>query len=212
LAHSLRELLRACRDLALEVEKLGGDWREAITFIRGLVPALWRRMPDAERRRFVRHLQVHWESYRHRLPPQITERLENLRLSGKLQVQAGRIQNVVAIDRRRLAVTWRPRGSSATAQLSVDMVVNATGPNYNIERSTDPLITSLRAAGWVSPDPLQLGLRTAGFGACVDVHGRASERLFYLGPMLRAEHLDATAAAELSNHAQQLATHLAGRG
>jgi uncharacterized NAD(P)/FAD-binding protein YdhS len=211
-AHSLREVLRACRNLALEVEKLGGDWREAITFIRGLVPALWRRMPEAERRRFVRHLQVHWESYRHRLPPQITERLENLRRSGKLQVRAGRIQNVVAIDRCRLAVTWRPRGSSATAQLSVDMVVNATGPNYNIERSTEPLIASLRAAGLVSPDPLQLGLRTAGFGACVDVHGRASERLFYLGPMLRAEHLDATAAAELSNHAQQLATHLAACG
>jgi uncharacterized NAD(P)/FAD-binding protein YdhS len=208
-AHSLRKLLRACRDLAREVEKLGGDWREAITFIRGLAPALWRRMPEAERRRFVRHVQVHWDTHRHRLPPQITERLENLRRSGKLQVRAGRIQNVVAVDRRRLAVTWRPRGSAATAQLTVDMVVNATGPNYNIERSTDPLMTSLRAAGLVSPDSLQLGLRTARFGACVDVCGRASERLFYLGPMLRAEHLDATAAAELSNHAQQLATHLA---
>jgi uncharacterized NAD(P)/FAD-binding protein YdhS len=211
-AHSLRKLLRAGRDLAREVEKLGGDWREAITFIRGLVPALWRHLPEAERRRFVRHLQVHWDTYRHRLPPQITERLEHLRRSGKLQVRAGRIQNVVAIDHRRLGVTWRPRSSGVTAQLSVDMVVNATGPNYNIERSTDPLITSLRAAGLVSPDPLQLGLRTAGFGACVDVHGRASERLFYLGPMLRAEHFDATAAAELSNHAQQLATHLAACG
>ena len=211
-AHSLRKLLRASRDLVREVEKLGRDWREAITFIRGLVPALWRHLPEAERRRFVRHLQVHWDTHRHRLPPQITERLENLRRSGKLQVRAGRIQNVVAIDRRRLAVTWRPRGSAVTAQLSVDMVVNATGPNYSIERSTDPLIISLRAAGLVSSDPLQLGLRTAGFGACVDVNGRASERLFYLGPMLRAEHLDATAAAELSNHAQQLATHLAACG
>ena len=210
-AHSLRKLLRASRDLAREVEKLGGDWRAAITFIRGLVPDLWRHLPQAERRRFVRHLQVHWDTYRHRLPPQITERLEQLRRSGKLQVRAGRIQNVVAVDHRRLAVTWRPRGSGVTAQLSVDMVVDATGPNYNIERSTDPLITSLRGAGLVSPDPLRLGLRTAGFGACVDVHGRASERLFYLGPMLRAEHLDATAAAELSDYAQELATHLAGR-
>jgi uncharacterized NAD(P)/FAD-binding protein YdhS len=206
--HSLRELLRAGRDLVREVEKLGGDWRAAITFIRGLAPALWRQLPEAERRRFVRHLQVHWDTYRHRLPPQITERLENLRRSGKLLVRAGRIQDVVAIERGRLAVTWRPRGSGATAQLTVDMVINATGPNYNIERSTDPLITSLRTSGLVSPDPLRLGLRTAGFGACVDVHGRASERLFYLGPMLRAEHLDATAAAELSNHAQQLAAHL----
>jgi uncharacterized NAD(P)/FAD-binding protein YdhS len=207
-AHSLRKLLRACRDLARGVEKLGGDWREAITFIRTLAPALWRRMPEAERRRFVRHLQVHWDIYRHRLPPQINDRLENLRRSGKLQVRAGRIQEVIAVDHRRLAVSWRPRGSAATAQLTVDMVVNATGPNYNIENSTDPIINSLRAAGLVSPDALRLGMRTERFGACVDVHGRPSERLFYLGPMLRADHLDATAAAELTHHAEQLAAHL----
>ena len=211
-AQSLRRLLRACRNLAREVEKLGGDWREAITFIRGLAPALWRRLPEAERRRFVRHVQVHWDTYRHRLPPQLTERLQNLRRSGKLQVRAGRIEAVVALDPRRLAVTWRPRGSDATAQLVVELVVNATGPNYNIERSTDPLMVSLRAAGLVSPDALRLGIHTARYGACVDVHGRASEHLFYVGPLLRADHLDATAAAELSRHAEQLATHLAERG
>jgi uncharacterized NAD(P)/FAD-binding protein YdhS len=209
-AHSLRELLRACRNLAREVEKLGGDWREAITYVRYLAPALWRSMPEAERRRFVRHVQVHWDTYRHRLPPQLNDRLENLRRSGKLQVRAGRIEEVVALDQHRMAVTWRPRGSGATAQLSVDMVVNATGPNYDLERSTDPLLLSLRAAGLVSADALRLGMRTAGFGACVDVRGRASERLFYVGPMLRADHLDATAAAELTHHVEQLAAHLAG--
>ena len=210
--HSLRELLRASRGLVREVEKLGGDWREAITFIRGLVPDLWRHLPEAERRRFLRHLQVHWETYRHRLPPQISERLENLRRSGKLNVRAGRIQDVIPLDGRRLAVTWRPRGSGATARLIVDMIVNATGPNYNIERSKDPLITSLRTLGLVSPDPLRFGVRTARFGACVDVRGRESAHLYYLGPMLRADHLDATAAAELTRHAERLAEHLAGRG
>jgi len=209
-AHSIRKLLRACRGLAREVEKLGGDWREVITFIRGLAPVLWKRMPQAERRRFVRHLQVHWDTYRHRLPPQLTERLENLRRSGKLKVTAGRIHDVAALDARRLKVSWRPRGSGKTAQLIVDMLVNATGPNYNIERSTDPLMISLRAAGLVSPDPLKLGISTAPFGACVDVHGRPSERLFYLGPMLRADHLDATAAAELTHHAERLAAHIVG--
>jgi uncharacterized NAD(P)/FAD-binding protein YdhS len=206
--HSLKRLLRACRDLTREVEKLGGDWREAVAFIRSLVPALWRRMPDSERRRFVRHLQVHWDTFRHRLPPQLTERLENLRRSGKLQTRAGRIQEILVID-RRLAVAWRPRGSAATEQLMVDMVVNATGPNYCIEHSADPLIVSLRGSGLVSTDPLQLGIRTARFGACLGVDGRASRQLYYLGPMLRADHLDATAAAELSAHAEQLALHLA---
>jgi uncharacterized NAD(P)/FAD-binding protein YdhS len=211
-SHSLKKLLRTCRNLVREVEKLGGDWREAVSFIRNLAPALWRRMPETERRRFVRHLQVHWDTYRHRLPPQLNERLENLRRSGRLHVRAGHIKKVVAVDRRRLAVSWRPRGGSAMAQLHVDMLINATGPNYDIERSTEPLIIALRVAGLVSTDALKLGIRTAPFGACVDAEGRASERLFYLGPMLRAEHLDATAAAELTHHAEQLAAHLAGSG
>jgi uncharacterized NAD(P)/FAD-binding protein YdhS len=205
--HSLRKVLRACRELTCEVENLGGDWREAVAFIRNLAPALWRRMPDAERRRFVRHLQVHWDVHRHRLPPQLTERIENLRRSGKLRIGAGRIQQIVA-DKRRLRVAWRPRGSGATAHMTVDLVVNATGPNYNIERTTDPLMVSLRAAGLISSDALKLGVRTARFGACVDAQGRAGEQLYYLGPMLRADHLDATAAAELRQHAEQLAAHL----
>jgi uncharacterized NAD(P)/FAD-binding protein YdhS len=136
--------------------------------------------------------------------------MEDLKRSGKLRIGAGRIEEVVAQD-RRLRVSWRPRGAKTSAEMTVDMIVNATGPNYNIERSEDALINSLRSAGLVVPDALNLGIRTAQFGACVDDQGRASESLYYLGPMLRADHLDATAAAELSVHAQRLATHLAGR-
>jgi hypothetical protein len=58
---------------------------------------------------------------------------------------------------------------------------------------------------------LNLGLRTARYGACVDAQGRPSEHLFYLGPMLRAGHWEATAATELGAHAEQLAAHLVGR-
>ncbi|HEY2781499.1 MAG TPA: FAD/NAD(P)-binding protein [Steroidobacteraceae bacterium] len=207
---SLKKLLRACRDIAREVESLGGDWREAISFIRSLVPELWRQLPLSERQRFVRHLQVHWDTYRHRLPPQLSERIENLKRSGKLQIHAGRIQEVAAVQ-GGLRVSWRPRGGGAAREMTVGMVVNATGPNYNIERSVDPLVNSLRSAGLISSDALNLGIRSARFGACVDAQGRVSRQLYYLGPLLRAEHLDVTAAAELSTHAEQLAAHLAGR-
>jgi uncharacterized NAD(P)/FAD-binding protein YdhS len=207
-AHSLRQLLRACRDLAREVESRGGDWREAVSFIRSLVPALWRALPPTERRRFVRHLQVHWDTYRHRLPPQLSERIAHLRRSGKLQIHAGRVQDMAAA-RGGLRVTWRPRGSRSTREMTVAMVVNATGPNYNIERTSDPLMNSLRSSGLISPDALNLGLRSARYGACLDPQGRVSRHLYYLGPLLRAEHLDVTAAAELSTHAEELAAHLA---
>ena len=96
--------------------------------------------------------------------------------------------------------------------LTVDLVVNATGPNYALEHCAEPLLNSLRAAGLVSADALNLGLRTGRYGACLDAQGRVVENLYYLGPMLRAAHWEATAAAELCIHAEQLAAHLAQRG
>ena len=206
-AHSLKQLLKAGRALAREVEACGGDWREAVTSIRKLAPRLWRQLPAAEQRRFVRHLQVHWDVHRHRLPPQLAERIEHLRRSGRLQVNAGRIQNVIAAD-GRLRVSWRPRGSGELKQLVVDLLVNATGPNCGIDDSADALVNSLRSAGLVSADALRLGIRTARYGACLNAQGIASNHLFYLGPMLRADHWEATAALELRDHAEQLAAHL----
>ena len=208
-AGSLRRVLAMARELAREVEKKGGDWRETVTFVRHVAPALWPRLPLAEQRRFVRHLQAYWDIHRHRMPPQLGARIDSLRQSGRLQVNAGRIDSVSAAG-NRLKVSWRPRGGSS-ATLTVDLIVNATGPNYSLKHGGLPLLESLRKAGLVSEDALNLGLRTGRHGACVDGQGRPSEHLYYLGPMLRASHWEATAAAELGNHAEQLAAHLAGR-
>jgi uncharacterized NAD(P)/FAD-binding protein YdhS len=206
-AHSLKQLLKAGRALAREVEARGGDWREAVTLMRKLAPRLWRQLPAAEQRRFVRHLQAHWDVHRHRLPPQLAERIEQLRRSGRLQVNAGRIHNVIAAN-GRLRVSWRPRGSGESQQLMVDLVVNATGANGGLADSADALLNSLRTAGLVSADALRLGIRTARYGACLNAQGIASSQLYYLGPMLRADHWEATAALELRDHAEDLAAHL----
>jgi uncharacterized NAD(P)/FAD-binding protein YdhS len=209
-AGSLRRLLAMVRELTREVETRGGDWREVVTFMRHLAPVLWPRLPPVEQRRFVRHLQAYWDIHRHRMPPQLGAHIASLRRSGRLRVNAGRIDSVTAVG-ERLMVSWRPRGGGGPATLTVDLIVNATGPDYAIKRGTVPLLESLRQAGWVSEDALNLGLRTARYGACVDAQGRPSEQLFYLGPMLRAGHWEATAATELGTHAEQLAAHLVGR-
>jgi uncharacterized NAD(P)/FAD-binding protein YdhS len=210
-ADSLRQVLAMARELTREVENSGGDWREVVTSIRHVAPALWQRLPETEQRRFVRHLQAYWDIHRHRLPPQVGERLASLRRSGRLQVNAGRIDSVAAAG-DRLRVSWRPRGGGPAAELMVDSLINATGPNYALNRSADPLLNSLRAAGLVSGDSLNLGLRTGRYGACVDAQGNSSAHLYYIGPMLRAAYWEATGAAELRNHAELLAEHLASRG
>jgi uncharacterized NAD(P)/FAD-binding protein YdhS len=68
---------------------------------------------------------------------------------------------------------------------------------------------SLLAQGLTVSDPHNLGIRTGPYGALIDAQGRASTNLFYVGPMLRADHWEATAAQELRGHAERLAGYLA---
>jgi uncharacterized NAD(P)/FAD-binding protein YdhS len=206
---SIREVVAATRALAREVEQHGGDWREVVTFLRSLAPRIWQRLPEGERRRFVRHVQSYWDVHRHRLPPELAGRIGQLREQGLLEINAGRIDEVTA-EGDRLLARWRRRGSAQTHTLKVDAVINATGPDYVVSRSLDPCLRALLRRGLVSEDPLELGLRTAAEGACVSAAGRPHGRLFYLGPMLRAGHWEATAVPELRNHAEALARHLAG--
>lgn len=207
-ADSVRRVFAASRALARDVERLGGDWREVVTFVRHLAPRLWRAFPERERRRFVRHLQAYWDTHRHRVPAAMHARIEHMRRSGRLEVNAGRIEELVP-EGAMLRVLWRRRGGAQLESFAVDAVINATGSDYAIRRSRDPLLVSLQAAGWIRPDPLDLGLATGEYGACLGADGRPTPGLYYLGPMLRADHWEATAALELSAHATALARHLA---
>jgi uncharacterized NAD(P)/FAD-binding protein YdhS len=207
-ATSLRGLTHSVRLLAAEAERLGGDWREAVTFVRNMAPTIWQRLPERDKVRFLRHLRAHWDVHRHRLPSELVKRIEALRASERLHIHAGRIQGFEARG-ERIVVTFRPRHSREQRSLEVDRVVNCTGPDYAIGRSTDPLWRNLVQCGLCVPDALGLGLRTGPQGVVIDADGWAGPHLFYVGPMLRADHWEATAAAELRVHAEQLAARLA---
>lgn len=94
-------------------------------------------------------------------------------------------------------------------EVTVDRIVNCTGPDYDPARSPDPLYAGLLRDGLARRDALGLGLSTGPNGALIDSAGRRSAQLFCLGPMLRADHWEATAALELRDHAIRLAAHLA---
>jgi len=200
-------LLRSVRELAVETERNGGDWREAVTFIRNIAPSLWQRLPAREKRRLLRHVRPYWDVHRHRLPSETLAKLNRLQRRKKLHVHAGRLLKFDTVG-NQVRVTWRARGAHELQTMLVDRVVNCTGPDYNVSRSADPLMRSLLAQGLAVCDPHHLGIRTSSYGALVDAQGRAATNLFYVGPMLRADHWEATAAQELRGHAERLASYL----
>jgi uncharacterized NAD(P)/FAD-binding protein YdhS len=207
---SMRRMLRVTRVLAREAQSLGGDWREAVTFVRNMAPTLWQRLPQSERRRFLRHVRTYWDIHRHRLPPAVVAHLDALRRAGTLQVHAGRLREMKPLA-DGISVTWRPRGEEKSTELRFDRVINCTGPDYDVRRSSDPLLRNLVSSGLAVPDALGLGFRTGKHGALIDSEGWPGLHLYYVGPMLRAEHWEATGASELKGHAERLAAHLSAQ-
>jgi len=204
---SMRQLFRLTRRMCREAEQKGGDWREAITFVRTLAPRLWSRLSIRERRRFLRHARAYWDVHRHRLPPGTRTAINELRDARRLIVHAGKILKIEP-EADRVRVTWRARGEEAVSVLIVDRVVNCTGPDYRCRASRDPLVRDLITNGLIQPDALETGLRTSHNGGVLNLTGHATRGLYYVGPMLRADHWEATAVQELRDHAAKLAQHL----
>jgi uncharacterized NAD(P)/FAD-binding protein YdhS len=203
-----RALLQAFRALLGDLVRAGGDWRDAVNAVRQDAPALWGGLPGDERARFLRHLRVYWDVHRHRMPPAIGERLNELQRSGRLRIHAGHVLRIEAAA-DALQVHWRRRGVRSSSTLVVDRVINCAGADRRLARTRDPLVQQLLAAGLAVPDPLGLGWRTGAHGALIGHDGQEASHLFYLGPMLRAEHWEATAVGELRVHAHRLAAMLA---
>lgn len=207
---SMRELVRAVRGLAGEVEALGGDWREAITRVRDCAPAVWHSLDECERSRFLRHVRVYWQTHRHRMPPEFARRIRELRGEGRFEVRAGTI-DALQPDGEHIAIRWRPRGQRAFGRFGIDRVIDCTGADNRLQNTEDKLWRQLLDSGLATADTLGLGPRTGPHGALIDVTGRCAQRLFYLGPMLRAAHWEATAVGELRERAEALAAVLASR-
>jgi uncharacterized NAD(P)/FAD-binding protein YdhS len=205
-----RSLLRAFRALLHDVEADGGDWRDAVNIARPAIPQLWAGMPLRERGRFLRHARAYWDVHRHRMPPATREELTRLRGDGRLQVHAGHLLPLVARG-ARIRAQWRVRGASCTASLEVDRVINCAGADRRLEGTKDSLLRSLMAEGLAVPEPLGLGWRTDDYGALIDRTGRVAQHLYYVGPMLRAGHWEATAVGELRGHVERLAQRLMPR-
>ena len=172
----------------------GIDWREVITSLRPVTPALWRGLPQVEQDRFLRHLRPFWDSHRHRAAPATHAPFAALQAAGRVQVHAGRLAEVTA-GAGRLQVTLA-RGEQRTA-LTVGALINCTGPATDPRRAADPLLAAMIKRGLAAVDPLALGLEVADDGRLL---GRAgpSARVWVAGPVRRPQLWESTAVLELA--------------
>ncbi|ODP39433.1 FAD/NAD(P)-binding protein [Sphingomonas turrisvirgatae] len=182
-------------------------WRHAVDELRPFTQPMWANASEAERARFLRHLRPWWDVHRHRLAPQVADRLEAMQASRRLQVVAGKTLAFTPKD-GGVEMVWRPRGADRPQTLRARRIVNCTGPLGDLSRTTDPLLSALRGRGAIRPDAAHLGIDVNGVGQVIGADGSPSERLYAIGPMTRGAFWEIVAVPDIRRQTWDVARRL----
>jgi len=201
-AESLSALVKWVRQRAGEQ-----DWRLVIDSLRGLTPLLWSALDIASRRRFPRHLRPYWDVHRHRLAPDVADRIDAMIASGQLAFAAGTILDVTPSN-DGVCLTYRRRCSSDVERVEASRIVNCTGPQGDLSRARDPLIVQVLEDGHIRADALGIGIDIDGEGRVIGKAGAPASGIYALGPMTRGAWWEAVAVPDIRNQAAKLARRM----
>lgn len=204
-----KALLKLVRAEVRAARAKGVDWRGVIDGMRPHTQAIWRAMPLAEQRRFLRHLRHFWDVHRHRVAPEVADQLEGAIERGAIRVHIGKLEGFHEDDSGVDALLTTANGRE---RIRVQRVVNCTGPESNYRNLHHPLVANLLEQGLIRTDALALGLDAGDDGALYGSDGKAEGRLFTLGPPLKGKLWETTAVPELRVQAEALARRIRNAG
>lgn len=160
-------------------------WRAAVDELRPMTQDMWRAATDEQRQRFLRHARPWWDVHRHRIAPDVAARLQQLRDAGILEIAGGKPIAYTPAPGGGIVVAWRRRGSDVAEHLHATRIINCTGPQGDLLRSSDPLLATLVARGTIRPDKLRLGIDVDAQARTIAADGSPNDWLLALGPMTR---------------------------
>lgn len=182
-------------------------WRSAIDELRPFTQGIWAAADSVERRRFLRHLRPWWDIHRHRLAPAVADRIDAMVASGRLTLLAGKSCDACETE-GGIAVEWRPRGEDARQRIVATRVLSCIGPQGDVARTADPLLSALVASGRIRPDGEHLGIDVEVTGRVLHADGESDERLFAIGPMTRGAFWEIVAVPDLRRQVWDVARYL----
>jgi uncharacterized NAD(P)/FAD-binding protein YdhS len=202
LLHWIRGQVRAC-------EARGGNWRSVVDGLRPYIQNLWQRLPQHSRARFLEHGRAWWDVHRHRMAPEVEDRIAALMTAGRLRVVAGKVETVEPLA-DGAQVRFRRRGAANSEVLDVNRIIECRGVDHNPKRTRNPVLRNLLDQGLARPDPLNVGLEVSETCALLNAIGRPSRRLYAIGPLTRSAFWEIMAVPDIRTQCADLASRIIG--
>ena len=179
---SLRHMVAIFQRHLREIRKRGQNPALLVDKLRPYTQRLWKNFSLFEKRQFNRHFRTPWNVTRHRIAPEIHQKLSEAIAQGQLEVIAGRLRDC---KESSTALTLNVDGRHGSRQIEAAALINCTGPQECYIASKTPLFTNLVARGLIQPDDMRMGIKAAPTFAVLDAQDRESNIIFALGSLLK---------------------------
>lgn len=197
--NKVSELFKIVRRRTAQAENAHSNWRGVIDSLRPATQEMWVNLPDAEKRRFMRHLRRIWDVSRHRMPEECAEILQKMQDAGQLEILKGRIKKIEQSSLEGFNITYE--SGAEKRHIHVNAVVNCTGSESDFSKIESPLVQNLLCKNYIQTDNLALGL-------AAQPNGKISDVFYTIGTSLKGILWESTAMPEIRTQAHNLARQL----
>jgi len=186
------------------VRQFGISAEPVIDSVRGISQKIWQELSIQDKQIFMRHIRHLWGVARHRLPTYIYDQMQQLQRNKNLHIIKGKLLDLEQ-EQNQIKVRYWDKKEKKESYIWVHRIVNCTGPNTDISKSNNPLITSLFEERLIDKDDLALGIKTDTNGVIYNQDHQVDNRFFALGGLLKGLLWESTAVPELRLQAKNLA-------
>lgn len=179
-------------------------WQNVLDALRPRTSRLWRNLDVVSKRYFLKRLKPYWEIHRHRMPLASANALKEMETAGQFQLISGNVVSA-ALQNGRILFRYYDRKAATTNNLTVDFILNCTGPSGDYYKCDNLLMINLLNKGWLQQDELKLGIKTGNRGEIIKDNGVVLHNAYAIGPMRKATEWESTAVREIRTHAEQVA-------
>lgn len=177
------------------------SWQSVFDAMRECTPQIWRSLSTDSKRIFLRRLRQFWEIHRHRMPGVSAGIIDNMRKEGKLEIIAGTIKGL-SVSNGSVLINYIPRDTKTEKLLTVDHIINCTGPSGDYTKTNNTLIKNLLLKGLMKQDELKLGIDTGPNGEIIKSDGTILQNAVAIGPLRKATEWETTAIHEIRAQAE----------
>lgn len=200
----IHRLVKEIKHKVAEASSKKIRWQNVMDALRPRTSRIWRNLDVASKKYFLKRLKPFWEIHRHRMPAASANAIKEMAGAGQLHLLSG---SIISTERNGENIVFRyySKKSGETKSVTVNFVINCTGPLSDYQKCDNLLIKNLLNKGWMQQDELKLGVRTGMRGEIMRDNGVVLQNAYAIGPLRKAMEWESTAVREIRTHAEQVA-------